>query len=301
MPRVAIILRSFNESKLIGKCLEAVFAQEFSDYEVLLVDSGSTDGTLDIARRFRVRTVPIARQEFTYGRALNVGVRAAEAGTDVAVFLSAHAIPTNTMWLCHLTEPVLKNDNVAGCYGRQTPLEQHLSNRIVRHMAKNGYRQCYGDEAFVTNSSHFFSNANAAVRYRCWEEIPYDEHMPYSEDWKWARETIARGWSLAYAPDACVAHSHPDSIRQFLRRRRNEERGYIAMEGDGARGISLGGYVRSIVALVRRFVEFSLGRRMSVQEAVDFLLVESLMRTAAYLERRPVARARKCQGAFFSC
>jgi rhamnosyltransferase len=301
MPRVAIVIRSFNESKLIGKCLEAVFAQEFNGYEVILVDSGSTDGTLDIARQFRVRIVSIAPQEFTYGRALNVGVRAAGVATDIAVLLSAHAIPTNTMWLRHLAEPVLQNANVAGCYGKQTPLQQHLSNRIVRHMAKNGYRRCYGDDAFVTNSSHFFSNANAAVRYKCWEEIPYDEQMPGSEDWKWARETIARGWSLAYAPDACVAHSHPDSIRQFLRRRRNEERGCIAMEGDTARGISFGGYGRSMVALVRKLVEISLARRVSIQEAVDLLLVESLIQTAAYLERRTAARARKCQGTLFSC
>jgi rhamnosyltransferase len=287
MPAVAVILRSYNEAHLIQRCLEAVLQQRFDDFEVILVDSGSTDRTLEIARRYeRVRIVPIAKADFTYGRALNVGMRAAAADSRIGVFLSAHAIPATPHWLDALTAPLFADEQVAGCYGKQTPLPEHLSNRVVAHLARHGYPQCYGETAFVTKTSHFFSNSNAAVRRGCWVANPYDETLPYSEDWFWAKQMIAAGHSIAYAPGACVLHSHPDSLGQFLRRRRSEERGFIAVEGAQARRMSARDYLSGLAALLRAAVRRSHSATLSHGEGFDFFLVEAVSRTAAFLERR---------------
>lgn len=288
MPRVAVVLRSYNEAQLIDRCLDAVFGQEFDSFEVILVDSGSTDGTLRIARQFpQLVIVPIAKAEFTYGRALNVGARSAAMDCQVIAFLSAHAIPTSVHWLRSLTEPIFTNDNVAGCYGKQAPLPEHLSNRVVRHLARVGYPATFGDAAFITNQSYFFSNANAAVRFSCWKKTPYDETIAGSEDHQWTKQMLAAGWAVAYAPDACVLHSHPDSLAQFFRRRRNEERGYVAIEGSQSRSISLSEYVRSVQNLARVFARQVRGK-VPFGDALDALLVEGTLQAAAYRERRRV-------------
>ena len=77
-PVASIIIRAKNEEALIGEVLTAVYEQTVRDIEVILVDSGSTDRTLEIARKFPLKIIEIRPEEFTYGRALNIGCRPLE-------------------------------------------------------------------------------------------------------------------------------------------------------------------------------------------------------------------------------
>ena len=74
-PRAGIVIRTFNEEAMLGRTLEAIAAQSEQAFQVILVDSGSTDRTLEIARMFPgIRILEIPKAEFTYGRALNIGI-----------------------------------------------------------------------------------------------------------------------------------------------------------------------------------------------------------------------------------
>ena len=71
----SIVIRAYNEEKHIGRLLDGIRQQTLKDVEIILVDSGSTDGTVSVAESFGARIVRIAPQEFTFGRSLNFGIR----------------------------------------------------------------------------------------------------------------------------------------------------------------------------------------------------------------------------------
>ena len=97
-PSATVLIRAKDEEAFLGDVLDALEGQTVRDFDVVLVDSGSRDRTLAIARRFeRVRIVRIPPERFTFGMALNAGIR--EARGPVIVNLSAHAVPTAPTYL----------------------------------------------------------------------------------------------------------------------------------------------------------------------------------------------------------
>ena len=102
-PRCSIIIRSYNEEKHIARLLEGIARQTVQDAEVILVDSGSSDRTVEIAQSYSVKLVHIAPEEFTFGRSLNRGIQAASG--EILVFASAHVYPVYPDWLEKLLAP----------------------------------------------------------------------------------------------------------------------------------------------------------------------------------------------------
>ena len=208
-PVASIVVRARNEAPFIGRLLDGIALQDFTGYEVLLVDSGSTDDTRAIAEARGCRVVPIAPERFTYGRALNVGCAAARG--RVCVFVSAHCVPANDRWLSRLLEP-LRDPSVAGSYGKQLPLGVTLpyeQRNLLMGFPFGSRRQ---------TSQFFFHNANAALRREVWEGARFDETLPALEDREWARRVIAAGWQIAYEPLAMVYHHHAETMRQIYAR-----------------------------------------------------------------------------------
>jgi len=183
--------------------------------EVLLIDSGSTDGTVDIARSHGVRLLTMKPEEFSYGRALNLG--AARANFPIAVFLSAHAVPRTRRWLEAMLAP-FNDEKVGAVFGRQLP---HTDCNPLEALE---IRRAYGPRVKRYTSKPPFSNANGAVRRDLVVQVPFDERVTYAEDRIWAREICEDGWSVAYMPKAAVYHSHNETWREVLQRRRREIR-----------------------------------------------------------------------------
>lgn len=217
MPTASIIIRTKNEGKYIGRCLQQVCRQRYTDFEVILVDSGSTDGTLEIAERFPVRLITIQPETFTYGYALNVGIAATRA--PIVVSLSGHSIPYDNRWLGNLVRR-FNDPKVAGAYSRQVcyPTSPIYEKIFVYSM--------YGHPLRIPGLSDlFFNNAAAAVRRDLWEQFPFDETLPGSEDHAWTLEARARGYRAIFAADSVVIHSHEESFTRFIYRRIVEGRG----------------------------------------------------------------------------
>ena len=212
-PRVSVIIRCYNEREHIGKLLYGVFEQTVEDVEVLLVDSGSTDGTLEVAREFPIDDVVyIAPEEFSFGRALNYGVEAASG--EFCTFASAHVYPTRRDWLETLLDAF--EDDVALVYGKQRGDDR------TKFSEKQVFRRWFPERDIRYQNSPFCNNANAAIRRSVWEEHRYDDALPGLEDLDWAKRVREDGWEVSYAADAEIVHVHEETFRQVYNRYRRE-------------------------------------------------------------------------------
>ena len=195
-PAATVLIRCRNEVREIGPVLDAVLAQRDAPAsEVVALDSGSTDGTLELLTRFPVRVERLRSEPFSYGRALNVGAEVARG--DVVVYLSAHCRPCDDGWLASLLAPFADRDVVAA-FGRQVPVPG--VNAIEAITTRRNFPP-------TPPAGVLFSTANGAVRRAAVLARPFDEEIAIAEDHLWARG-VAPPARIAYVPDAAVSHSH---------------------------------------------------------------------------------------------
>ena len=212
-PRCSIVIRAFNEEEHLGRLLTGIMQQTIQDREIILVDSGSTDATLEIASNFPVKIVQINPAEFTFGRSLNRGVAAA-AG-EFVVIISAHCYPVYPDWLEQLLKP-FEDSRVAVCYGKQRGAE---TNHYSEHQF---FRNYFPDISQLNQGQPYTHNANAAIRKSLWEGHPYDEQLTGLEDLAWSSWAKEQGYSIAYAADAEIIHIHLETMKQVHNRYRRE-------------------------------------------------------------------------------
>lgn len=200
----SIIIRTFNEARHLPDLLRKVSSQTSDRVkaETIVVDSGSTDDTLKIAKEFDARVVPIHKSEFTFGRSLNIGCKAA-AG-DYLVFVSGHCIPQNDGWLENLVAP-LNGSDIAYTYGRQ------IGNGESRFSECQLFKKYYPETSAIPQDGFFCNNANAALRRDVWKRYPFDETLTGLEDMDLGRRLVHAGHRLAYVAEAPVCHLHDES------------------------------------------------------------------------------------------
>lgn len=202
-PLVSIIIRCYNEEEHIGRLFAGIFEQSINDIEVIIVDSGSTDRTLSIASGFPVSIHNISPQEFSFGRALNVGYAAATG--EFVVMASAHVYPTHRRWLEYLLAP-FHDSKVALAYGKQR------GNEHTSYSEHKIFCKWFPEDSIPIQRSPFCNNANAAIRRSIWERNPYNEELTGLEDLEWAKRVIQSGYYLAYVAEAEVIHVHNETF-----------------------------------------------------------------------------------------
>ncbi len=236
-PRCSIVIPTKNAMKTVRTVLTAVFEQEYAEgYEVLVIDSGSEDGTLEAVDEYPARLLQIPPAEFNHGGTRNLG--AAQTQGEFIAFLTHDAQPAGPHWLSALMLPFDTDPSVAGCFGPHRPypgcdpidarnLVRHFANfganvSIVRITSEDDYRARQG-------SYDFFSNNNSALRRSVWTRYPFPI-ADMSEDQRWAQTILRAGYAKAYAPDAVVFHSHSYSAREWFRRWYDEFVSYRDLE-----------------------------------------------------------------------
>lgn len=212
-PKCSIVIRAYNEEKHLGKLLKGITEQVYQDYEIILVDSGSTDHTLNVAAKYPVSVVHIRPETFTFGRSLNMGIEAAQG--EFVVIISAHCYPVNEMWLENLLRP-LDNDAVAVSYGKQRGGE---TNQYSEHQWFKNY---FPDESVAQQGHPYCHNANAAIRRSLWKQQKYNEQLTGLEDLAWGSWAMAEGHTISYAADAEIIHLHDEGIMTVYNRYKRE-------------------------------------------------------------------------------
>jgi len=199
---VSIIIRCYNEEEHIGRLLSGIFEQSIKDIQVIIVDSGSTDRTLSIASNFPAVICNISSEEFSFGRALNIGCAAATG--EFVVMASAHVYPKHRRWLEYLLAP-FQDPRVALAYGKQR------GNGHTTYSEHKIFSKWFPEASVSAQKSPFCNNANAAIRRSLWKQIPYNEEVTGLEDLEWAKRVIQSGYYLAYVAGAEVIHVHNET------------------------------------------------------------------------------------------
>jgi rhamnosyltransferase len=209
-PRVTIIMRSYNEAWALRDTLAGLCVQNYRDWDLIVIDSGSTDGSVDLIRAAEPKHfIQILPHEYQPSRVMNLGMSLAE--TDTAIFLNADATPQGPNWLRPLAT-ALQDSKTAAVFGRQIPRPD--CQAVFAH----DYDRCFGPQRESTQWDHFFSMVSSGLRKDIWSRRGFLESMQYSEDDEYTRWCRAEGYNIVYCPESVVMHSHNYTPRQAYKR-----------------------------------------------------------------------------------
>ena len=209
-PDISIVIRTLNEEKHLPSLLSAIRLQVTTmSYEIVLIDSGSTDKTIQIAKKFNCRITHIAKANFSFGRSLNKGIKFSKG--KYLVFISGHCVPVNKNWLENLVIPIAEK-KVEYTYGKQ------LSNSSSFWSERQIYKKYFPDKKKLPQVGFFCNNANSAILQSTWAKYLFDEELTGLEDLELAKRLINDGGKIGYIPEAAVYHFHNESWSQIRRR-----------------------------------------------------------------------------------
>jgi glycosyltransferase involved in cell wall biosynthesis len=253
---VAVPVR--NGGPLLGEVLAAVRAQRLDrPVELLVADSGSTDGSRELARVHEAELIDVSPEEFSHGATRNLLAERA-AGSHIA-FLTQDAVPADERWLANLLGGFHEGEDVGLVFGRYRarPDASLMVRRELDHWFTSipaGAERGVGERPDVRRS--FFTDANGCLARAAWERVPF-RAVRYAEDQLLARDMLAAGYAKVYRPDAVVIHSHRYRPLEQFRRSFDEWRGLRevgaipAPPAPGPAALGLQRAVRDDVALAR--------------------------------------------------
>jgi glycosyltransferase involved in cell wall biosynthesis len=256
---VAIPVR--NGGDLLGEVLAALQAQRLDrGVEVLVADSGSTDGSQQLARSHGAEVIDIPQGEYSHGGTRNLLVQRA-SGSHVAL-LTQDALPADDQWLARLLAGFEIDGDVGLVFGRYRA--RAGASVMVRRELDEWFDSLAPEVRAVPDLAEadvarrlFFTDANGCIARAAWESVPFRE-VPYAEDQRLARDMLAAGYTKVYRSDAAVIHSHDYGPLDQLRRSFDEWRGLREV-----RAVPAPVRVRDVALGVQRAVrdDVALGRR----------------------------------------
>lgn len=230
LPKASVIIPTKNPGSIFKRVLAAVCQQETDfEYDVLVLDSGSKDGTVEFVNGFedpRVRLHEIAPTEFGHGKTRNLGVSLTRG--EFAVLITHDALPADEHWLSEMVKMAESDPMIAGVFGRhlaypeaspytKRDLERHFANFVPEPVVWIKDRAQYDIDEGYRQRLHFFSDNNALIRRSVWNELPYPD-VDFAEDQIWAQKALEAGWKKGYAHDGAVYHSHDFGTLEKLQR-----------------------------------------------------------------------------------
>lgn len=226
-PEVSVVIPTLNAGPGFEELLKKLSAQSVGfDYEIIVVDSGSTDGTVELAQDYgTVHQIP--RAEFNHGATRNFGISLSR-GRYVALTVQ-DAVPLDEHWLSAMVENLEQDEQVAGVYSRQVPRTESstLTRTLVNTWATASLKR---HEQSIRNLKQYrrmhpmkrrllvaFDNVSSCLRRSVWEEFPF-ERTNFGEDLRWSKKVMEAGYKIVYEPRSAVFHSHERGFMYDLRR-----------------------------------------------------------------------------------
>ena len=214
-PKVSIIIRTLNEASYLPNLFNLINNQSYKNFEIIVVDSGSEDGTQKIAKEFSDKLLLIEKDDFTFGYAINHGIK--HSNGELVCIVSAHTKPESNNWLKELVSAFnynhSNNSNVALSYGRQIGGENSNFSEIMDFTYSFGNK-----ELQKIRPKYFCNNANSMIRKDLWIDHPFNESLSGLEDIEWSKYWMDKGYEIVYKPNACIIHIHNENGVQIRNR-----------------------------------------------------------------------------------
>ena len=263
MMLASLVIRTYNEEKHLDELLTQVHQQKCAlvDLEVVIVDSGSTDKTLEIANRHGCRITHIKKSDFTFGRSLNIGCEFAKG--ELLVFVSGHCIPTNADWLDELCRPLVERQ-VAYSYGRQ------IGRDTTKYSENRHFDKWFPVYSKIPQEGFFCNNANAAITREAWQKFKYNEELTGLEDMYLAKLLVETGEKVGYVSTASVYHIHNESWKQV--RTRYEREAYALQKIMPEVHFSLTDFLRFLLSGVMSDCATALRDKMFLTKFMEIVL-----------------------------
>lgn len=234
---VSVCILTKNPGNIFRSVINSVLTQETDyEYEVIIVDSGSSDGTIEFINNLnssKLKLIEIQPHEFGHGKTRNFAIQ--QSSGEYIVMITHDANPVDNKWLQNIISPFYDDEKIAAVFGRhyayedasiftKRDLKLHFDNfnngpKVVYLDDKERYKKDVGYQQWL----HYFSDNNAALRRDVWEVCPYPD-VDFAEDQLWAKKIIELGYKKAYADEAIVYHSHNYNLKQMLQRSYDESR-----------------------------------------------------------------------------
>lgn len=273
--KVTVAIPTFNAEEFLKAVLDAIAAQKTKrKVEILVIDSGSTDRTLEILKDYpKVRLHQIPNSEFGHGKTRNL---AGELATgEYILYLTQDAVPANQHWLEAMVEPFELSDKVGCVVGKQVPLAD--CPVTIKREVYTVFRGLGPEDSISLQRKNdqteklglvntFMSNTNSAVRKNLLSKIPFRD-VNYAEDQGLGIDMLEAGYYKAYSPLGSVYHSHNYGVREYFRRKFDEYVGLRMTTGYKATAGYKELFIGSIKSTVRDWMflfrdkEYSAGQK----------------------------------------
>ena len=227
-PKVSVVIPTFNAGPGFEELLRKLETQEGDfELEVVVVDSGSTDGTAELAERYGASVHSIPKAEFNHGAARDLGISL--SGGEYVALTVQDAVPLDGRWLATMVENLSGDDRVAAVYGRHVPRPDAsvLTRALVGNLAVSGLER---REQGIRDPESYralppakrrrvasFDNVSSCLRRAVWEEFPFGR-ADFAEDLRWGKKVVEAGYRIVYEPRSVVVHSHERGAIYDLRR-----------------------------------------------------------------------------------
>jgi len=218
--KISVIIPTRNGQDSLRELLAGLTIQKMMPEEILVIDSASEDGTVDVAEQYGARVERIELNSFDHGSTRSVAAK--KACGDILVFLTQDVLPASPSMLEKLVEPIIDYPDIVASYGRQLP--SFDADEIATHLRAFNYPPCSAVKSFEDRGklgfeTVFLSNSCAAYRKSSLADIDYFESdLIFGEDSTAAGRLLERGGKIAYAADAEVYHSHNYSWDEEFKR-----------------------------------------------------------------------------------
>lgn len=271
--KASVVIRTYNEEKYLDRLLTAVMAQRSDRFEIetVLIDSGSTDRTLEIAQKHGCRITHINKSDFTFGRSLNMGCDFATG--DFLVFVSGHCFPVDENWVHELVSP-LADGLCDYSYGRQ------LGKETTKYSEYQHFSKHFPEHSKLPQHGYFCNNANAAITRKAWQHYKFDEELTGLEDMHLAQKLVNDGGKVGYVATAPVYHIHDESWRQV--RTRYEREAYALQQIMPQMHFTLGDFFRYFTASLLKDASAALSDKLLLRKFGEIFMFRLMFYWGTY-------------------
>ena len=284
---MSVVIITKNEESNIVDCLESLYKQNHNNYEVIIVDSKSTDKTIDLAKKTakkynqfnNLKIVEDDPKLFSFGRVRNIGVE--QAKNSIIAFISADAYCKDN-WLRLIQNNLNDADIVYGKQIHVPPVKNAIS--AIRSFRYYTYNKFNVKKEITDNELFLSSNVNCAVKRKVFDSVKYDEKLTGSEDYYFSKEAIGNGLKILYDPDMIVYHKDVTDFRREIYKNLREGISQGKIQKSNGIDMLLGSWITAMVILPIGIALFDI--RLALPTFIFIMLIPSFRRYIEYMNYR---------------